>query len=101
MKFVEAAAHLRISRVELLRTLLRLAGRSQLSIADLSDLLTAAGALENLRLDERTIGIVSLATGRRRAGYIKQVGAPFGNSEVLGSSALPSLKPAITWRSSR
>jgi hypothetical protein len=61
----EVSGILRIPEPELLRCLLRLAGRSRMTISRLADLLTDAGAVANLKLDKCDIETLAMAAGRR------------------------------------
>jgi hypothetical protein len=75
----EAAVLLRSNETELLRTVVRMAGRSQLSEERLIEILLEAGISNGMRLNERDLHIVAMGLGRR----INQNRADSGSVEYL------------------
>ena len=61
----ELSILLKVPEDELVRTLLRLAGRSQLTVRHLAELLIDAGVKERLRLAEEDVKILAMAAGCR------------------------------------
>lgn len=79
MTLRETSTLLKIPEAEILRSLLRLAGRSRLTVGHMASLLEEAGVLAKLRLDQPTVECLAMATGRR----ITQGGMDSATAEYL------------------